>query len=69
MRMMLPLCGLWSSPSKSKANHEKNLRQIPIEEHSIEELTIAPQNYKIIKIKEILTTYQSQEIRRYNKIS
>ena len=37
---------LWSSSSKPQANHEKNLRQIPIEEHSIEDLTIAPQNSK-----------------------
>lgn len=33
---------LWSFSSKSQPSHEKNRRQIPVEGHSTEDVTIAP---------------------------
>ena len=67
--MQTELYGLPLKKTWLLTNHEKNVEQIPMEGLPAIYLMSSPQNYKIIKIKEILRTYQSQEIRRYSKIS
>lgn len=44
--MALYLCGPPPQNSEPKSDQEKNITQIPVEEHSTKYLTSTPQNYQ-----------------------
>lgn len=66
MKMVFYCCDLVAQNTSAQSTHEKNIRHITMEEHSIKYMTSTPQNYQGYKTQTNQQTRNKDSLRNYH---